>query len=284
MRRILFFGFLLTSVLLSAQNTARVDTQHGYRVAVHSKKGGIKPTFGDEIVTDIKVYVGDSLMQSSNTFAPEGFRATLPSEEEFNNNPSAPALFDAVLMMGVGDSATAYMKLDTFIRNTLPARLRKFDAVRYEIKLINVISAEIKRQEMAKAKAVFTQTAEKVSLTAADYRNGVLKNVITQPSGLKVLVIEKGTGAPVKRGQQISAHYYGALTNGTMFDNSFERGEPLVFAAGVGQMIPGFDEGVMGLNHGGKAYLFIPPSLGYGTEASGPIPANSELVFYIEIQ
>jgi FKBP-type peptidyl-prolyl cis-trans isomerase len=49
-------------------------------------------------------------------------------------------------------------------------------------------------------------------------------------------------------------------------------------------MIPGFDEGVVGLPRGSKAYLFIPPALGYGAEGSGPIPANSELVFYIEIQ
>jgi FKBP-type peptidyl-prolyl cis-trans isomerase len=284
MKKVLFFSILLIPALLSAQNTPRVDTQHGYRVALHTNKGGVKPTFEDEIVADIKVYVGDSLMQASKSFAPDGFKATLPTQDEFENNPSAPAIFDAALMMGIGDSATAYMKLDTFIRNTLPLRLRKFDAVRYEIKLLNVVSGEVKRQETAKIKASFAGIAQNVSNTATEYRNGTLKNVVAKPSGLKMLVTEKGTGTPVAKGQQIAVHYYGALTNGTMFDNSFERAEPIVFPAGTGQMIPGFDEGVVGLPRGSKAYLFIPPALGYGAEGSGPIPANSELVFYIEIQ
>lgn len=67
-----------------------------------------------------------------------------------------------------------------------------------------------------------------------------------------------------------------------MFDNSFERGEPAPFP--VGQLIPGFNEGMQLLNRGGKAILFIPPALGYGEAGAGDvIPSNADLVFYIEM-
>ncbi|MBK7936462.1 MAG: FKBP-type peptidyl-prolyl cis-trans isomerase [Lewinellaceae bacterium] len=123
-----------------------------------------------------------------------------------------------------------------------------------------------------------------VKATAADYKSGKLNGKLTStPSGLKMLVVEQGSGAAITRGEQIKTHYYGVLTNGTMFDNSFERGQALPFPAGVGQMIQGFDEGAMKLNHGGKAYLFIPPQLGYGDRDQGTIPPNSELIFYIEL-
>ena len=81
----------------------------------------------------------------------------------------------------------------------------------------------------------------------------------------------------------VSVNYYGALTDGTVFDNSFERGAPLVFPVGVGQVISGWDEGLMLLNEGSKATFFIPANLGYGENATGSIPANSELIFYVEL-
>jgi peptidylprolyl isomerase len=96
--------------------------------------------------------------------------------------------------------------------------------------------------------------------------------------------VEEGKGIPVQSGEQVAVHYYGCLTDGSMFDTSLNGGEPLAFPVGVGQMIPGFDEGVSVLKHGSKAYLFLPPALAYGDQENGAIPANSELIFYIEIQ
>ena len=284
-KAICFIIGFATAITANAQNGAEITTKHGYRFIKHTNLKATPPVFQDDIVADVQVFVGDSLMQSSKSFAPNGLELTLPSKEEFESSPSAPALMDAVLLMSPGDSATAYMKLDSFIKTTLPASLRKYDEVRYEIKLQKVISGAVKRQAAEKSKAAFTEVAKSTGETVASYRNGALNSKLTTlSSGLKMLVTAPGAGAKITEGEKVAVHYYGCLTNGSMFDNSFERGEALAFNAGVGQMIPGFDEGVMQLQHGAKAYLFIPSALGYGDQDSGPIPANSELVFYIEIQ
>jgi FKBP-type peptidyl-prolyl cis-trans isomerase FkpA len=281
-------GFILcmiTASWLHAQAGVEIKTIHGFRFINHTDKKSTKPLFEDDIVADVQVYVGDSLMQDSKSFAPDGLTLTLPSKQEFESSPSAPALMDAALLMGIGDSATAYMKIDSFIKVSLPLRLRKFDDVRYEIKLVNVIGGEAKRAITEKKQAAFTVISKSVSTTVADYRNGDLKTRLTKlPSGLKYLVVEEGKGIPVQSGEQVAVHYYGCLTDGSMFDTSLNGGEPLAFPVGVGQMIPGFDEGVSVLKHGSKAYLFLPPALAYGDQENGAIPANSELIFYIEIQ
>lgn len=284
-KTICFIIGLSSAIAANAQHGAEITTTHGYRFTNHTNLKGTPPVFQDDIVADVQVFVGDSLMQSSKSFAPDGLELTLPTKEEFESSPSAPALMDAVLLMSPGDSATAYMKLDSFIKTSLPPGLRKYDEVRYEIKLQKVISGEEKRMAAEKSKAAFAEVAKSAALTVAEYRNGALTSKLKAlPSGLKYMVKEDGSGAQVSQGEKVAVHYYGCLTNGAMFDNSFERGETLAFNAGLGQMIPGFDEGVMQLRHGAKAYLFIPPALGYGEQSTGSIPANSELVFYIEIQ
>jgi FKBP-type peptidyl-prolyl cis-trans isomerase len=108
----------------------------------------------------------------------------------------------------------------------------------------------------------------------------------TSPSGGGTLVIEDlvvGTGATAAVGDTVSVHYVGTLTNGTKFDSSYDRGQPYAFRIGAGQVIAGWDQGVPGMKVGGKRRLTIPPSLGYGSQAYGPIPANSTLIFDIEL-
>lgn len=92
-----------------------------------------------------------------------------------------------------------------------------------------------------------------------------------------------GTGAEAVAGKSITVNYIGTLTNGTKFDSSFDRNQPFTFTLGGGQVIKGWDEGVVGMKVGGKRKLVIPPSLGYGNQAQGSIPANSTLVFEITL-
>lgn len=92
-----------------------------------------------------------------------------------------------------------------------------------------------------------------------------------------------GTGAEAKAGTTILAHYTGTLSTGEKFDNSYDRGEPLSFKLGAGQVIQGWDQGIAGMKVGGQRRLTIPPELGYGSQAVGPIPANSTLVFEVEL-
>ena len=106
----------------------------------------------------------------------------------------------------------------------------------------------------------------------------------TTPSGLKYEDVKVGTGASPEKGKKVTVHYTGTLTNGTKFDSSVDRGQPFSFVIGVGQVIKGWDEGVMSMKVGGKRKLMIPAALAYGNRAvGGVIPANSDLNFDVEL-
>lgn len=92
-----------------------------------------------------------------------------------------------------------------------------------------------------------------------------------------------GNGPSPQPGQIVSVHYTGTLENGVKFDSSLDRGQPFEFQIGVGRVIRGWDEGVMTMKVGGRRKLTIPPELAYGARAMGPIPANSTLVFEVEL-
>lgn len=102
-------------------------------------------------------------------------------------------------------------------------------------------------------------------------------------AGLEVSDIVLGTGKEVRSGDAVSVHYVGSFLSGKQFDSSYERGEPLTFKVGSGQLIKGFDRGVVGMQVGGKRKLTIPPELGYGKQVIGEIPANSTIVFEVEL-
>ncbi len=96
--------------------------------------------------------------------------------------------------------------------------------------------------------------------------------------------IEEGTGdVAVESGDDIVIHYKGTLADGTVFDSSYDRGEPFQTQIGVGQVIQGWDKGVIGMKVGGKRKLTIPPQMAYGEQGQGSIPPNSTLIFEVEL-
>lgn len=91
-----------------------------------------------------------------------------------------------------------------------------------------------------------------------------------------------GTGQEVQPGDTLTVNYTGKLQDGTVFDTSV-GGQPISFVLGAGQVIPGWDQGLMGMKVGGKRLLIIPPSLAYGSQGVGPIPPNATLTFEVEV-
>jgi FKBP-type peptidyl-prolyl cis-trans isomerase len=103
--------------------------------------------------------------------------------------------------------------------------------------------------------------------------------------GMKVDILKEGTGEAAKNGDTVTVHYVGTLENGNKFDSSVDRGIPFSFNLGAGQVIQGWDLGVLGMKVGEKRKLTIPPELGYGATGTpgGPIPPNTTLIFGVEL-
>ncbi len=105
-------------------------------------------------------------------------------------------------------------------------------------------------------------------------------DTVTTPSGLKYIVVSKGSGVQAENGKEVAVNYAGYLENGTEFDNSYKRGKPIKFILGSGKVIKGWDEGIALMHVGDKFRLIIPPQLGYGSRGAGStIPPNSTLIF-----
>jgi len=284
MKKTTFLLLVLVFTCLTAQaQQGAFTTVSGYRMVKNISTNSPVGKPGDVLKMNIIVSIGDSVLM--NTFREGGPREVLlPEKSQFQGQPVPPVL-EAAYMMAKGDSATVYQTVDSLLRQRLPPEHQAAKEVRYRLSIADLITAEDKAKASAEAEARFAQLEPMIKATVADFVAGKLKDkLLSTKSGLKYLVVEKGAGKAVKVGESVQAHYYGCLNDGTMFDNSFQRGETLGFAVGMGQMIAGFDEGVQQINHGGKAYFFLPYQLAYGEEGTGPIPAKADLVFYVELQ
>jgi len=134
---------------------------------------------------------------------------------------------------------------------------------------------EAEKLAQAKTEALIKQFQEKL---ADD-----LKNATTTPSGLKYIIKKTGSGLKPQKGDIILAHYTGYLENGKKFDSSIDRNQPFKTQIGVGRVIAGWDEAFLQMQIGEQRRLIIPPALGYGARNVGPIPANSTLIFDVEL-
>ncbi len=256
---------------------------HGFRVVNHTNWPGEKVKAGDQVRLQMSVHLGDTtLMSSFGQGEPPAVPIPDPAQVQ---NPSP--ILDALATMANLDSATCYQKVDSSLMQFLPPTRRNVKEIRYELKLVGIVTAaeaEAKKSVLGKRRV---EIAEIMKPMLADFAaNKIGTKLVNLPSGLQMVVHEVGTGKEVVKGENLRVHYYGCLPDGKLFDNSYERGEPIEFAQGAGQMIPGFDEGAGMLKHGGKATLFIPAKLGYGADGTpdGSIPPNSTIVFYIEVE
>ena len=166
------------------------------------------------------------------------------------------------------------------------------DAIAQDDKIIEIDI--IRKGEKAKkfdSKAIFDKELEKLEKQAAEKAkkakeaiDALKKGAKVTSSGLAYKIIKKGTGAKAEAGKTVSVHYTGKLSNGTKFDSSYDRNQPIEFELGRGRVIKGWDEGISLLNVGSKATFIIPPDLAYGARgAGGVIPPNATLIFDVEL-
>jgi len=173
--------------------------------------------------------------------------------------------FDVVQKIRKNDT----IKKVTIIRKGSEAK--KFNAVKVFADYMKEKLAADKEKEAAKQKFAADLEAKK-------------QQAKEDPSGLKILIEKEGTGPKPKAGEWVQVHYTGYLPDGTKFDSSLDRGQPIRFQVGKGRVIAGWDKGIMQLKEGSKAILFIPPYLGYGERgAGGVIPPNADLIFEVEL-
>lgn len=148
-----------------------------------------------------------------------------------------------------------------------------------------------KLMTFAEAKQVVTDYFNKLEEGAADdnarlgkeflANNAKQEGVHVTASGLQYMIVKEGTGIRPGKNDSVTVHYTGRLIDGTVFDSSVERGEPATF--GVGQVIPGWVEGLQLMQEGAAYRFFIPSELAYGKYGTGPIQPNSTLIFDVQL-
>ncbi|WP_055445323.1 peptidylprolyl isomerase [Lacinutrix himadriensis] len=150
------------------------------------------------------------------------------------------------------------------------------------------VGAEAEAFNAVEAFRTFEGSREKLLADAKAKQDAALDELAAgftkTESGLRYQILQEGSGAKAEKGKTVSVHYKGQLADGTVFDSSYKRKEPIEFPLGVGQVISGWDEGVQLLKIGDKARFVIPSHLGYGSAgAGGVIPPDATLIFDVEL-
>jgi FKBP-type peptidyl-prolyl cis-trans isomerase FkpA len=292
MRMVLFVALIMGAVLTACQSDAgKLLTPQGYEYIKHTNKEGAKPQPGDYAFFHAYVRNGEEVLFTSRVQKDPPFMQ-MPYGEEPGRQISP--VEEVLREMAVGDSVTILIRLDTVPQK--PQGFEDADVMYYDVVLVELRSEEEQlrilgeeqareEEEAAATRARFDEVAAFAQATRQQYASGALKDQLTETQNrLKYIIHEEGTGPAADIGRVVKVHYYGMLTDGTPFDNSFDRGEPIAFPLGQGRVIPGWEEGIGLLKEGARATLFIPHQLAYGERGSPPtIPGNAELVFYVEL-
>lgn len=298
-------GVVLT--FASCSNSPYPDydsTENGlYYQFFKQDENAVKPQEGD-IVRLVMSYKNsaDSVLFDSRVGNPSG---TNYIEFPLQKSTFKGSFEEALGMMGLGDSASFIISADsvyltTFKAPTLPPYIVKGSMLTFEAKLEKIITKTEAEAERAKQmQAQQEMMAKRQGEEAIIFAKYLADNKITAKpteSGLYYIESKKGNGKKPKAGELVKVNYTGKLLDGTVFDTSDETAakasgtyhkerkyEPYEFPLGVGQVIPGWDEGVMMMSVGSKGQLIIPSAIGYGAQGSGPIPPFSPLVFDVEL-
>ena len=248
----------------------------------HTQNEGETAKLGDVVEIDLDYYLmkesGDSLLYSSSMIPNQIY--DLVRESSFPGD-----LYEGFCMMHRGDSMSFIMNADSvFLRQfgvpSVPDFVAPGSMVRWEVKMKDIMTEEeFMARQIAKEEAAFAEAQQVLDAYIAE--NGI--EATPTESGLIYVCTKPGKGAQPQVGQNVKVHYTGKLLDGTVFDSSVERDEPISIPIGVGRVIPGWDEGIVMMKKGEKGILYIPAKLGYGAHGSGPIPPYSNLIFEVEL-
>lgn len=239
-------------------------------------KDSVQAQTGDVVSLIYQLSLEDSILVPS-----------VPIQELVQESIYNGDVYDAIRMMHVGDSATFIMNADTFFHymggsNPFDKKELYFTFKMTELMPKAEVDAIMQAQEEQYNEYIAQARAAEDSLM----QNYIAKNkikVAPTASGLFFISKKAGKGVQATAGKKVSVHYVGKLLDGTEFDNSVKRGEPIEFVLGQGQVIPGWDEGIAMMKEGEKAVLLIPSKLAYGERGNQAIPPCAPLVFDVEL-
>ncbi|MEE4257699.1 MAG: FKBP-type peptidyl-prolyl cis-trans isomerase [Bacteroidales bacterium] len=265
------------------ENNITVEPQESGLIYIEEKSGsGRKPMIDEMVTINLEVRLLDGTKVFSTADRGE------PFEYQYGKKFDTDGLEEGVGMMRKGGKATLIVPHQ--IAYGAEARgqvIQPFSTIIYEVELLNIRSKEAYDQEIAAKQAQQEAENEQRKENEKVLRNKYLAdNGITAeptPSGLYYIEVEKGTGEQAVAGSTVQVHYTGKLLDGTVFDSSIDKGQPLEFQLGQGRVIKGWDEGIAMMNEGGKATLVIPSDIAYGAQDRGTIPPYSTLVFDVEL-
>lgn len=277
------FAIAALAVFTGCGQGGKIQTlPNGLRYAKHTDNKGEKAKDGEYMSLHFQMWGitpegKDTLLQNTRTIGEP--MIIMP------NNPALGRIGKGLQEMVKGDSVSFYESIDSLYGQMVPPFLKKGSDIRFDMKILDIMNQQALEAMMKKRQEEQVRKDEEaIKKFLAD--KGIT-NAQRTKSGLYYTIDKEGTGAQPKKGDEVQTHYTGSIVpTEKKFDSSLDpgRGEPLKFFCGMGQMIPGFDEGVMLMKQGGKATFYLPSALAYGSQSPSPdIPANSILRFEVEL-
>ena len=259
-----------------------------YKGFKHDKESGIYYKFYVQNKDSVQAQTGDAVSLLYQLALKDSILVPMiPIQELVQESFYKGDVYDAIRMMHVGDSATFILNADTFFHymggeNPFEDKELYFTFKMLELMPKAEVDAMMQAQEEQYNAYIAQARAAEDSLMQKYIADNKIK-VTPTVSGLYFISKKAGKGAQAVAGKKVAVHYVGKLLDGTEFDNSIKRGEPIEFILGQGQVIPGWDEGIGMMKEGEKAVLLIPSNLAYGERGNQMIPPCAPLVFDVEL-